>query len=151
MRIAVDGPQGSGKTTICKALSDHLNLEYCKHDARHNMTIQDALRQNVVHDRSLVSSMVYGYLWNCGTVPLHTNVLTTQESLDRLVILWSSDPDLLIERVSARPSHEHQPLSELEKSVLLESNILFKAMADILGIEAIDIATTPVTIDSIIK
>ena len=140
MRIIVDGPQGSGKTTLCQRISESFGLSYCKHDSTHLMTREDYERNDVVHDRSLMSSVVYGYLWDCELVPKRSEVLRMIDSVDLVVILYSKSDKLLVDRVDSRPHSEHPPLSQLEIDVLKESNALFKAFAELPGVVGIDVS-----------
>lgn len=140
MRIIVDGPQGSGKTTICSRFAESFCLDYCKHDSTRIMTVEDYMRDGVIHDRSMISSVVYGYLWDCELVPKRSEVIKMINSVDKVFILYSSSDDLLIDRVNSRPHSEHPPLSQLEMSVLKESNAMFKAFAESLLVVGIDVA-----------
>ena len=140
MRIIVDGPQGSGKTTFCQRISESFGLSYCKHDSVRLMTREDYERDDVVHDRSLMSSVVYGYLWDCELVPKRSEVLRMIDSVDLVVILYSASDKLLIDRVNSRPHSEHPPLSQLEIDVLKESNALFKAFTELPGVVCIDVS-----------
>lgn len=140
MRIIVDGPQGSGKTTFCQRISESFGLSYCKHDSVRLMTREDYERDDVVHDRSFMSSVVYGYLWDCELVPKRSEVLRMIDSVDLVVILYSASDKLLIDRVNSRPHPEHPPLTPLEIDVLKESNALFKAFAELPGVVGIDVS-----------
>lgn len=140
MRIIVDGPQGSGKTTFCQRISESFCLSYCKHDSVRLMTREDYERDDVVHDRSLMSSVVYGYLWDCELVPKRSEVLRMIDSVDLVVILYSASDKLLIDRVNSRLHSEHPPLTPLEIDVLKESNALFKAFAELPGVVGIDVS-----------
>lgn len=140
MRIIVDGPQGSGKTTFCQRISERFGLAYCKHDSVRLMTREDYERDDVVHDRSLISSVVYGYLWDCELVPKRSEVLRMIDSVDLVVILYSESDKLLVDRVDSRPHSEHPTLTPLEIDVLKESNALFKAFAELPGVVGIDVS-----------
>lgn len=145
-----EGPKGSGKSTIInKFLDDYPNISVRKFDSNTIVTndeFKNASKNDVIFDRGILSYQIYDWLWN--------NNISKQEKLDfstysfniktpinkehfdylienikyKLVIFYSSDIELLINRINKRKAEINKGADELEWKTLSDSNLYFKYM-----------------------
>lgn len=145
----VDGPKGSGKSTLAKALSEKYQADHKYFDSKRVVTdddfsLQNLLVKDVVFERGMMSYMIYGFLWNAqqefevvrsfNEMQIKTWVPMSSMHFEKLfstikykmIVLYSSDDRVLEERINYRESTTGKGASDLERSQLKDSNMLFK-------------------------
>lgn len=115
MRIILEGPDGSGKTTLANSLASKYGLLY-HHSS--SLTANDysyhvglLKTDGYVYDRFYLGEYIYSTLYNrsCKLLPLDYSILTTMvDKYDDtlLVILYSSDTSILVNRLNVRGEDE---------------------------------------------
>lgn len=145
-----EGPKGSGKSTIInKFLDDYPNISVRKFDSNTIVTNDEfiyASKNDVIFDRGILSYQIYDWLWNnniskqekldFSTYSLNIKTPINKEHFDyliknikyKLVIFYSSDIELLINRINKRKAEINKGADELEWKTLHDSNLYFKYM-----------------------
>ena len=171
IQLIFEGPKGSGKSTLTEHYSKKYDakVEHFSGD-RHLLTqqfLQDATsRKNVIYDRGWLSYLIYGYIWNAtqqfnaeidgpkltlhswsplGDSQFQSLIDATQQ---KYVILYSSNYQLLVDRLNARSENAGKHYTKKELQDLKKSNTMFKhygkMMQELYGdkVITIDIAKT---------
>lgn len=145
-----EGPKGSGKSTIInKFLDDYPNISVRKFDSNTIVTndeFKNASKNDVIFDRGILSYQIYDWLWNnniskrekldFSTYSFNIKTPINKEHFDylienikyKLVIFYSSDIELLINRINKRKVEINKGADELEWKTLSDSNLYFKYM-----------------------
>lgn len=148
LKVIIDGPKGSGKSSAAKYLAEKLNARV-EHFSNVRLLSQSQLindndcDENVIHDRGWLSYTIYGFLWDSWQ-KFDTEIVGTEIILkswsnatfsnfsemtslaDKVLILYSSNEDLLFERISKRKDEIGKGMSKSEESCLKHSNIMFQ-------------------------
>lgn len=130
MKIAFEGPKGTGKTTAINSIVKSLNEDYkvihmTKEDDNSFFGYKRLLDdENVIFDRYALGELVYPFIYKRVPQMGPMEVLALAKDVDYLFISYSSDPVLLIDRVLDRDS-------EIEEGII-ESNLQFQALAEML-------------------
>lgn len=164
----MEGPKGSGKSTFIDCfLKNHSDVLYMKFDSDvivNNEALEIARSCDVIFDRGLLSYQIYDWLWNNDLSlkksddfsstsisfkrPLNQKHYDTLMELvsGKYIILYSSDPNLLVDRIKSRKATIGKGANELEWQTLRDSNEYYKAMGQFLKykypdkVELIDVA-----------
>ena len=144
----IDGPKGSGKTTLASTIAERLNAEHVTFNADRRCT-QELIRSCAASDtpyvfeRGCLSELIYRWLWNSqnltgqGVLDQPTRDRADFEllldSTQAFVILTSSESDLLIERINGRFIESGKGMEDFERNELELSRVLFDAWGQILS------------------
>ena len=145
--VNVEGPKGSGKSTLIKLLQARLGNQFKSHHYHHNDYLSSenlddklgSLPDDVrLVDRGLLSTFVYGFV-NDYIPNVENNKLSfepaTLSSFARLfddigvmIVLYSSNDRLLFDRLDKRTNESGKGATIKELSILSASNALFAGM-----------------------
>lgn len=179
----LEGPKGVGKSTIGDALSkyyknkDELNI-YIRHFDSRNILTNDILlesdKKDYIFDRGLLSYQLYDWLWNNGLSEYYNKdylglSIQLKQPVNKMhfdylmekvkykyIILYSSDEQLLFDRIKRREELTGKGMNQLEKDTLVQSNKYFEMMGYFLQylypekVLLIDV-TKFVTVDNIVN
>lgn len=156
--IIVDGPQGSGKTTLTTHLRESVFTEgvlYRKFDAHSKMTetqlsVDEFEPRPKLYERGLLSEHIYGHLWSAdityrvenGDVLLDwhpvrlSDLEVMTEKMGHMFILHARYPETLVDRIKRREAETGRSLTERELRVVEYSNALFKGYGEMLSMIA---------------
>lgn len=119
MLIIVEGPDGAGKTTLAKAISEETGAEYIHAGPprAHPMAeyICELPRHDAVLDRWHLGEMIYGPLYRgqAGMTSLQFAALEQfLEQRGAVVVLCTGTTRQLVERIVARGDEVHRTLRE---------------------------------------
>lgn len=148
----IDGPKGSGKSTLAKELSNRYKARLEYFDSTRVVTDSDFdinfLKDDVIFERGMLSYMIYGFLWNAqqefevihkfNEMTVKTWTPMSAMHFDKLIetikhkfiILYSSDSDLLIDRINSREKETGKGATDFEMSQIKDSNQLFKSWGE---------------------
>lgn len=174
IKYILEGPKGSGKSTLCRALARDLGAEVKsfsdKNTPHIDTLIHDHLDKNkFIHDRSYLSYLVYGWAQDAHQhfdIKQDSTRLTLEtwspitrkdfiQMLDlidsKLIILYASKPQQLIDRIKERESFEGKGATQSEYDSLYLSNAMFYSYIHILktayDLEGKDSSSKIVSID----
>lgn len=139
MKIMIDGPQGTGKTTLVHELLNlNPHLTHQRWDATRFMTHEALLESNTLHERGWTAEHVYNLLWNVTDRPVMNRNMFEYEmaQLDKVLIYYADDVQVLIDRIKNRADETGREISELEWNVLAYSNELYKGLGAMLSLIA---------------
>lgn len=150
----LEGPKGSGKSTLGKSLCDKFeNCELRHFDSDNivsNIDFNDIKKSDIIFDRGLLSYQIYDWLWNNGishniNSDFSKTLIFYKEPLNKrhydylmskvkykYIILYSSDPEILINRIHKRNKLTNKGANELEWSTLINSNYYYEFMGKFL-------------------
>lgn len=148
MKISIDGPKGSGKSTICESLRQKYDMRHEYISYKHVYTPEQYgsiinvyddrpvnLQRDLIMERGILSSWVYTWsrdgVMKCedwykpNTLRDFTSVI---EQFDVYAILYSSDHEVLRSRISNRQASTGKGfhLGEIEAFDLTMSNRMFE-------------------------
>ena len=179
----LEGPKGVGKSTIGNALMSFYKNKngsdiYVRHFDSANILTNDILmesdKKDYIFDRGLLSYQLYDWLWNNGlsehynkdylglSIQLKQPVnkshfdLLMEKVKYKYIILYSSDEQLLFDRIERREQLTGKGMNQLEKDTLVQSNKYFETMGQFLQylypekVLVIDVANF-VTVDNIVN
>lgn len=155
----LEGPKGVGKSTIGHALNTYFKQKdgldiYLKHFDSNDILTNDILmesdKKDYIFDRGLLSYQLYDWLWNNGLserynkdylgLSIRLKQPVNKQHFDHLmekiqykyIILYSSDEELLFDRISNREKLTGKGMNQLEKDTLVQSNKYFETMGQFL-------------------
>lgn len=144
----IDGPKGSGKSTLSKELSDRLKAKVKYFDSHRVVTDEDFnlnhLRENLIFERGLFSYMIYGFIGNAqqsfdvdrrfNEIRIKTWTPLSEMHIDKLyenieyysIFLYASNSQDLLDRIQHRKNQTGKGATYKELLQLDKSNELFK-------------------------
>lgn len=149
----IEGPKGSGKSTVTRRLADELNAEIIKFDSDNVVEYDDfeyAKSHDVIFERGMVSYQIYDWLWNNGLSEqldrgFSRMNLTVKQPMNQkqydyffeqmdgpLIILYSSNVNELSRRIHKRDDAIGKGANDLEWKTLVASNTWFEHFGAIL-------------------
>lgn len=155
----LEGPKGVGKSTIGHTLNTYFKQKdgldiYLKHFDSNDILTNDILmesdKKDYIFDRGLLSYQLYDWLWNNGLserynkdylgLSIRLKQPVNKQHFDHLmekiqykyIILYSSDEELLFDRISNREKLTGKGMNQLEKDTLVQSNKYFETMGQFL-------------------
>lgn len=155
----LEGPKGVGKSTIGHALTTYFKQKngldiYLKHFDSNDILTNDILmesdKKDYIFDRGLLSYQLYDWLWNNGLserynkdylgLSIRLKQPVNKQHFDQLmekiqykyIILYSSNEELLFDRISNREKLTGKGMNQLEKDTLVQSNKYFETMGQFL-------------------
>lgn len=119
MRLVIEGPDGSGKTTLVAKLADHYNLNKVVFHRSAPKSFNDYMQylklKNVILERSFISEMIYPEIFKRKHI-LHSkeyNALLKQYNDDCIIIMLNADPNTLLARLLKRGDEEEVVLNKI--------------------------------------
>ena len=161
MKINIDGPKGTGKSTLAALFRESLDArhEYVSYRRVYNVDeYVDLINLNnsrdLVMERGILSSWVYTWLrdgvfeGNGWLKPTHmSDFKRVIDEFDAYVVFYSSDPDVLLDRIDARQNQTGKGADDREREEIARTSELFRLFAEFLrdhcgckNIEVIDVA-----------
>ena len=151
MRVIIDGVDGVGKTSVCEKLANKLgcNIVRLTHDGDRSLnTYLDLMTcNNVVHDRSFISEIIYSRHFERESRIKKEDINTLYRILhfhDLKMFILTASPETILNRVSKRGDEYITDLSKLEAI-----NVDYLRVAKRHGFTVID--TTNKSIDEIVE
>ncbi|AAY79855.1 adenylate kinase family protein [Sulfolobus acidocaldarius] len=121
MIIIVAGTPGTGKTTVAKALSEKLNLNFLLLSSfiieNKAYTEYDDIRQSYIIDEDKVFELIEKYIENNPNVVIETIYPSLVPKADKIVVL-KRDPFILHEELKKRNWNELKIAENLEAEIL---------------------------------
>lgn len=161
MKINIDGPKGTGKSTLAALFRESLDArhEYVSYRRVYNVDeYVDLINLNnsrdLVMERGILSSWVYTWLrdgvfeGNGWLKPTHmSDFKRVIDEFDAYVVFYSSDPDVLLDRIDARQNQTGKGADDREREEIARTSELFRLFAEFLrdhcgckNIEVVDVA-----------
>ena len=161
IQFMIEGPKGSGKSTLAGALASDYHFETThfsgsrKPDHNHLNLLANS-NADIVVDRFYLSYHIYGFVqdayqrfdidqtstdlilktWSPITIKDFIEMINQIQL--RMIILYSSDYNLLLERLQERKEKEGKGYTQQELNELYMSNIMFKQYSEILKEASLD-------------
>lgn len=155
IKYIIEGPKGSGKSTLCKALALETESNIKNFSDKNTPHVDKMLKdyfsqQSFIHDRGYLSYHIYGWAQDAHQhfgIKQDSTRLTLEtwspitrkdfiQMLDlidsKLVILYASKPQQLIDRIKSRESLEGKGATKTEYDSLYLSNAMFYSYIHIL-------------------
>ena len=161
MKINIDGPKGTGKSTLSALFRESLDArhEYVSYRRVYNVDeYVDLINLNdsrdLIMERGILSSWVYTWLrdgvfeGNGWFKPAHmSDFKRVIDEFDAFIVFYSSDPDILLDRINERQSQTGKGADDREREEIARTSELFRLFAEFLrdfcdckNIEVIDVA-----------
>lgn len=149
MNIIIEGPKGTGKSTICKKIEKECKFRYYHSTQNtlntfsYHLNLLDS-EYDCIFDRFHLGELVYPIVYHRKGKLSVKNIIALSRQLNTLqIVLYSSDTNIIIQRICERDNRND--LTSTEKSEIFESNKLFKVFGEFLeamgcNIKLIDIA-----------
>ena len=121
MRIILEGPDGSGKTTLAKILAEKYGLDIChctQHDpADFNFYKETMRKENVVWDRHTIGELIYPIVFDRKPkVTAHEAkaIIDMAQASKAKIFVLTCDLNVLADRIAARQTEHPKIVENLE-------------------------------------
>lgn len=134
MKIVFEGPKGVGKTTAIRQLlqnENHKNDNVIHSTKNTENTLNwykqlNLNKENIIFDRYSIGEIVYPLVEKREMRMSFNDVKESLDCVNYIIIMYSSDPNILINRVENRDG----VLSDVDKKIIINSNELFKNFSE---------------------